>query len=114
MSGQSSVGNRQVYEANEQVQDQNSKVNDRERFKEGQPNSHLANDSKDERSIANKLEREAKREKEGESESLETRQLKEDPTLPAVSHGNKPSKGAQIDKEIQEEEEEILRKKGAK
>lgn len=38
--------------------------------------------TEDERSIANKLERESKREKEGESESLETRQLKEDPTLP--------------------------------
>jgi len=38
--------------------------------------------TEDERSIANKLEREARREKEGESESLETRQLKEDPTLP--------------------------------
>ncbi len=36
----------------------------------------------DERSIANKLERESKREKESEEESLETQQLKHDPTLP--------------------------------
>lgn len=34
-------------------------------------------------------------------------------SLQAKSHGNKPSKGAQIDKEIQDEEEEILKKKGA-
>ena len=37
----------------------------------------------DERSIANKLERESKREDEPQSEKdLETAQLKEDPTLP--------------------------------
>ena len=29
-------------------------------------------------------------------------------------HGNEPSKGAKIDKEIEEEEAEMLRKKGIK
>ena len=29
-------------------------------------------------------------------------------------HGNEPSKGAKIDAELQAEEEEILKKKGAK
>jgi hypothetical protein len=28
-------------------------------------------------------------------------------------HGNEPSRGAEIDKDIQEEEKEILKKKGA-
>ena len=37
-----------------------SNDNEAERFKEGQPNSHLAQDSKDERTIANKLAREEK------------------------------------------------------
>lgn len=84
-----------------------------ERFHEGKPNAHLANDSKDERSIANKLERETQREKEGEEESLETKLLKEDATLPAKMHGNKPSRGAEIDQELKDEEEEILKKKGS-
>jgi hypothetical protein len=30
----------------------------------------------------------------------------------AIAHGNKPSRGAEIDKELQEEDEAILRKKG--
>ncbi|KAF2226767.1 hypothetical protein BDZ85DRAFT_256738 [Elsinoe ampelina] len=113
MSGQSNVGNSGVYEAGDQRNYKDSEVNNAERYKEGKPNSHLANDSKDERTIANKLAREEKREKEGEEESLETQQLKKDPTLPARAHGNEPSKGAKIDKEIADEEAEILAKKGS-
>jgi len=33
--------------------------------------------------------------------------------LQAKSHGNEPSKGAKIDQELREEEEEILKKKGS-
>jgi hypothetical protein len=33
--------------------------------------------------------------------------------MPARAHGNEPSRGAQIDQEIREEEEEMLKKKGA-
>ncbi|GAM90150.1 hypothetical protein ANO11243_081900 [Dothideomycetidae sp. 11243] len=108
MSGTSNVGNAGVYEANEQkaVEEQP------ERFEEGKENAHQANDSKDERSIANKLERETKKDESNE-ESLETQQLKKDPTLPARAHGNEPSRGAKIDKEIMDEEAEILKKKGA-
>ncbi|KAK3315809.1 hypothetical protein B0H66DRAFT_624517 [Apodospora peruviana] len=40
--------------------------------------------------------------------------MKKDPTLAATLHGNKPHKGAMIDKEIMEEEEEIMRKKNMK
>ena len=32
--------------------------------------------------------------------------------LQAKSHGNEPSKGAKIDQELKEEEEEMLKKKG--
>ncbi|KAB5559991.1 hypothetical protein GE09DRAFT_1220658 [Coniochaeta sp. 2T2.1] len=35
-----------------------------------------------------------------------------DPTAPAIHHGNEPSRGAKIDKELQEEDEAILKKKG--
>ena len=38
--------------------------------------------------------------------------MKKDPTLLAKMHGNKPSRGAEIDAEIQAEEEEELRRKG--
>ena len=74
----------------------------------------MANTStEDERSIANKLEREEKREKEDDADlSLEDRQAKKDATLPARAHGNEPSKGAKIDQELREEEEAELKRKG--
>ncbi|KAK8073786.1 hypothetical protein PG994_004685 [Apiospora phragmitis] len=104
-----------------------------ERFEEGKENSHLANDSsksdlfhvlgmtkpsthtkdistEDQRSIANRLGAEEHKD-EGHEDSLETRQTKKDPTLPAKAHGNKPSRGAEIDAEIQADEEEMLAKK---
>ncbi|KAF7553892.1 hypothetical protein G7046_g6963 [Stylonectria norvegica] len=82
-----------------------------ERFHEGKDGAHLKNDSKDQRSIANRLAAEEKREESGDDE--ETKALKEDPTLPAKMHGNKPSRGAEIDAEIAAEEAEIIRKKDA-
>ncbi|TKA33811.1 hypothetical protein B0A50_00648 [Salinomyces thailandicus] len=112
MSGTSSVGQSGVYEAGDQVNYKNSELNEKDRYKEGQPNSHQANDPKDERSIANKLARESKREGESESENFETMQSKKDSTLPAKFHGNEPSKGAKIDQELKEEEEEMMKKKG--
>jgi len=33
--------------------------------------------------------------------------------LQATSHGNEPSKGAKIDQQLEDEEAEILKKKGA-
>lgn len=38
---------------------------------------------------------------------------KVDATLPAKIHGNKPSRGAEIDQELADEEAEILKKKGS-
>ncbi|KAI4214984.1 MAG: hypothetical protein LQ351_002700 [Letrouitia transgressa] len=114
MSGTSNVGGRGVYEAGDQRNYKDSEVNEADRYKEGKQNSHLANDSKDERSIANKLAREEKRQKEPEPISQEAADSQADPTLPAKKHGNEPSKGAKIDAELQQEEEEILKKKGIK
>ncbi|EMD69622.1 hypothetical protein COCSADRAFT_32311 [Bipolaris sorokiniana ND90Pr] len=116
MSGNSSVGNSNVYEAGDQVTRSNAEIEQEKkenRFHEGKENSHKALDSKDERSIANKLEREEKREKEGEEKSLEDLQREKDATLPARAHGNEPSKGAKIDQELREEDEAMLKKKGA-
>lgn len=107
MSGTSSVGGPGVYEAGDQRNYKDEEINTAERFKEGKPNSHLANDSsiytpcahafssstfyacvglivftEDERSIANKLAREEKRAKEPEPRSLEAEQIAQDATLP--------------------------------
>ncbi|KAK3060698.1 hypothetical protein LTS18_007954 [Coniosporium uncinatum] len=116
MSGTSNVGEGSVYEAGDQKNYKDSEIREakkEDRFHEGKDNSHLANDSKDERSIANKLAREEKRENEKDNKSLEGQQREKDATLPARSHGNEPSKGAKIDQELREEEEEILKKKGS-
>ena len=34
------------------------------------------------------------------------------PLKPAMDHGNEPSRGAKVDAEIQQDEEEYLRQKG--
>ncbi|KAF2456867.1 hypothetical protein BDY21DRAFT_45039 [Lineolata rhizophorae] len=113
MSGMSHVGESSLYEDGDQRNYKNSEINTAERYKEGMAHSHLANDSKDQRSIANKLAREEKRQKEPEPQSFETFQTQHDSTLPAKSHGHEPSKGAKIDQELREEEEAALKKKGA-
>ncbi|PVH82069.1 hypothetical protein DL98DRAFT_514140 [Cadophora sp. DSE1049] len=115
MSGTSNVGNSQVYEDGDQKNVPKSELEQEKkdsRFHEGKEHSHKANNSKDERTTANKLAREEKRENEEEEESEEVKALKKDPTLPAKMHGNEPSKGAKIDAQIQAEEEEELRRKG--
>jgi hypothetical protein len=45
MSGTSNVGTGAVYEAGDQRNPPQSEINNVERYKEGQPNSHKANDS---------------------------------------------------------------------
>jgi hypothetical protein len=68
--------------------------------------------TEDERSIKNKLEREEKREEEGEEISEQEKLRRQDATAPARAHGNEPSKGAKIDQQIREEEEAELKRKG--
>jgi len=110
MSGYSNVGQASVYEAGDQRNAKQSEQETADRFEEGKTNSHLRNDPKDERSIANRLAAEEGREEDGDRP--EVAMAKKDPTLPAKSHGNEPSKGAKIDAQIQAEEEEELKRKG--
>ncbi|KAI8942882.1 hypothetical protein NX059_000922 [Plenodomus lindquistii] len=115
MSGTSNVGNSAVYQADDQRTVPDSQIEEEKkenRFHEGKENSHLANDSKDERSIANKLEREKKRESEEEEKSIDDVRREKDATLPARAHGNEPSKGAKIDQQLREEEQAELERKG--
>ncbi|ETI20777.1 hypothetical protein G647_07119 [Cladophialophora carrionii CBS 160.54] len=114
MSGTSSVGNRNVYEAGDQRTEPASKPGG-SFGEEGTKNSHQANDSKDERSIANRLAT-AEPQNDGTSGKAldaEAKAGQTDATAPAKMHGNEPSRGAQIDKELQDEEAAILAKKDA-
>ncbi|KAM0513072.1 hypothetical protein ACHAPE_008280 [Trichoderma viride] len=90
--------------------DKKSEMQHAERFNEGQEGSHINLDSKDQRSIANRLAAEEQKSEPGDDR--ETAALKEDPTLPARMHGNEPSRGAKVDAEIAAEEEEYLQRKG--
>ncbi|TKA55920.1 hypothetical protein B0A53_01619 [Rhodotorula sp. CCFEE 5036] len=76
------------------------------RFEEGKENSHKALDSTDERSIANRLAAAEKADKEDDNAGNAYAGVGA-----AEAHGNKPSRGAQIDAELQKEEEELLAKK---
>ncbi|KAI1466556.1 uncharacterized protein F4812DRAFT_434586 [Daldinia caldariorum] len=114
MSGYSNVGQNSVYENGDQRNLKNSEVPGRPRYEEGVKNSHQPNDSKDERSIANRLANEERKLNREEPQDPETKAHKQDPTLPAKLHGNEPSKGAKIDADLQAEEEEYLKQKGKK
>ncbi|KAJ5817596.1 hypothetical protein N7447_007604 [Penicillium robsamsonii] len=117
MSGQSSVGNRGVYEAGDQRNVPVSELQQRARYDEGMPHSHKNLDSKDGRSIANKLasqEKKADPSAHNDEYDAEAELSKQDPTKPAKSHGNAPSKGAKIDAELQADDEQRLREKGIK
>ncbi|KAG8168140.1 hypothetical protein KVR01_003829 [Diaporthe batatas] len=112
MTGTSSVGPISVAGAGDQRNVKNSGLEQREPYEEGKVNSHNTNDSKDQRSIANRLAAEEKKDDEPKDDK-ETALSKKDPTLPAKHHGNEPSKGAKIDAELQAEEEEAINKKKA-
>ncbi|KAK0737542.1 hypothetical protein B0T21DRAFT_365469 [Apiosordaria backusii] len=112
MSGNSNVGNSQVYEAGDQRNAKSSELGSESRFHEGVANSHHNNDPKDNRSLVNRAA--AERQSSDPPESLETSLHKKDPTLPAKMHGNEPSRGAKIDAELQAEDEAMLNKKNQK
>lgn len=54
-AGQSNVGHAAFYEAGDQRNEPQSVINERERYQEGVHHSHKNLDSKDQRSISNKL-----------------------------------------------------------
>ncbi|KAJ5620228.1 hypothetical protein N7510_004212 [Penicillium lagena] len=86
-AGQSSVGHAAFYEAGDQRNEPQSVINERERYKEGKSSTSY-------------------------DRSNEAELSKSDPTKPAQLHGNKPSRGAEIDRELQMEDEQRLREKG--
>jgi hypothetical protein len=64
---------------------------------------------RDSRSLANRLEHAQKHDHDDEGSRTVT-----DPLKPAQDQGHKPSRGAQIDKELQEDDERRLEEKGIK
>ncbi|KAL9061327.1 MAG: hypothetical protein Q9162_000201 [Coniocarpon cinnabarinum] len=116
MSKQSSVGTSTAYEAGDQrnyTKADLESAKENARFEEGQPGSHDLGDKKDERSLPNKLAAAQKKANEPDlPQDMETFQSQKDSTLPAKAQGNVPSKGAQIDQELREEDEAAKQKKG--
>ncbi|KAI5119194.1 hypothetical protein M0805_004449 [Coniferiporia weirii] len=107
----SKVGNPQVYnDGDQRTYKRGEDPNVPPRFEAGQENSHQLLDSKDERSLANNLA--AAQKAESDEEEREKQNLSRDPREPAQWHGNKPSRGAQVDAELQAEDEETLKRKG--
>ncbi|KAF9445382.1 hypothetical protein P691DRAFT_777600 [Macrolepiota fuliginosa MF-IS2] len=109
----SNVGESRIYQDEGQrppktTGPQRGKMDRREKFEHGPGPAHIDLDSKDERTISNKIEAERRKQ---ELEILESKDYMKNPLKPAMDHGNKPSRGAEIDAELQREDEETLRKK---
>jgi len=108
----SKVGNPQVYVDGDQRNDKVTDHNIPPKYEEGQDNSHLDLDSKDERRIGNRLAAASKHDREVEREkAFSQTNPNVDPLGPARAHGNEPSRGAKVDAELKAEDEEMLRKK---
>ncbi|KAH9950965.1 hypothetical protein B0H21DRAFT_720587 [Amylocystis lapponica] len=106
---QSKVGNPQVY--NDGDQRTSAKGADAPApFEAGQRNAHDIHDPKDNRTLDNKRKQEEKTER--DSERADRERTVSDPLEPAQRHGNEPSRGAQVDAELQREDEEATKKKG--
>lgn len=90
-SSQSSVGTRSLYEDGDQRNEPQSAINERERYKEGVKASHQNLDSKDERSIANRLAAQGKQSDSSHHQhhfsDPEAEMSKQDPTKPVRKTG---------------------------
>ena len=136
MSGTGNVGTASVYEAGDQrnVPDSEKPENQNTPYEEGKQGSHQANDPstfpsnsqyidkltdnhlEDERSIGNRLAAANPQNDDtsGKNKTAEQIAGESDPTAPARMHGNEPSKGAKIDKKIEDEEADLIAKMDAK
>ncbi|BCS19346.1 uncharacterized protein APUU_12174A [Aspergillus puulaauensis] len=115
-AAQSSVGKGAFYEAGDQRNVPQSVLNEQQKYEQGEKGSHSTLDSKDQRSIANRLGAQSKESDPSHHHNRdiqpEAELSKQDPEKPAKLHGNEPSKGAKIDKELQEDDELRLKQKG--
>ncbi|OSD00910.1 hypothetical protein PYCCODRAFT_1478914 [Trametes coccinea BRFM310] len=114
---QSNAGNPQIYEDGDQRNNAKHANQLREAGmpganinEQGQRNAHNIFDPKDDRNLNVRMKQEMKMERQAERE--ERAKTVDDPLEPAQRHGHQPSRGAQIDAELQQEDEENVRKKG--
>ncbi|KAI0756219.1 hypothetical protein C8Q80DRAFT_1091674 [Daedaleopsis nitida] len=116
MSGamMSNVGNSQIYEDGDQrlsAADQKAETQrQKAELSEGQQNAHDIHDPKDNRNLHVRAQQEAVQER--QEERADRAKTVTNPLEPAQRHGNKPSRGAEIDAELQREDEDALAKKG--
>ncbi|KAI0800523.1 hypothetical protein C8Q74DRAFT_421644 [Fomes fomentarius] len=114
MSGamQSNVGNPQVYEDGDQrlsAADQRAQMQrQKAELSEGQTNAHDIHDPKDNRKLQVRVKQEAAEER--QEERQERSKTVSNSLEPAQRQGHEPSRGAQIDAELQREDEEAVRK----
>uniref|UniRef100_A0A6A7GCE1 Uncharacterized protein n=1 Tax=Hirondellea gigas TaxID=1518452 RepID=A0A6A7GCE1_9CRUS len=117
-SGLSNVGSGSLYEAGDQRNAPQTVYDERAKFEQGQHRSHKNLDSKDERSIGNRLaaqENSSNPDKPTASNyDPEAELSKRNPEAPAVLHGHEPSRGAKVDHDLQADDEQRLREKGIK
>ncbi|GAB1215257.1 hypothetical protein ATERTT37_004443 [Aspergillus terreus] len=112
MSGQSSVGSSHLYEAGDQRNVPQAELHERDRYKEGEKHSHKNLDSTNK--LASQGQKPDPSHHHNKDYDPEAAISQKDSTKPAKLHGNEPSKGAKIDQELQEEDEQRLREKGIK
>ncbi|KAI0673891.1 hypothetical protein C8Q78DRAFT_1151963 [Trametes maxima] len=106
----SNVGNPQVYEDGDQKNASSNRAEGSDLGEQGQRNAHNIFDPRDSRNLGVRAQQERQEEREAERE--ERARTVDDPLEPAKRHGNEPSRGAQIDAELQREDEENIKKKG--
>ncbi|EEP79829.1 predicted protein [Uncinocarpus reesii 1704] len=105
MSGRKShVGNPSLYEDGDQRNYSQAEIEAARRNREHPPASSG-------RGSAHSKEQQARR---GSKSPTDEELAKKDPLAPATFHGNKPSRGAQVDAELKRDDEERLREKGLK
>jgi len=103
---QSNVGNPQVYNDGDQRPHGEEAPAP---FEAGQKNAHDIHDPQDNQTLNNRRLREEKQEREADRKA-ESKTVT-NPLAPAERQGHEPSRGAQVDAELQREDEEMLQKK---
>ncbi|WEW56915.1 hypothetical protein PRK78_002372 [Emydomyces testavorans] len=104
MSRKSHVGSPSLYEDGDQRNVPHSEIEAARRNREHPPASSG-------RGSAHMKEQQARK---GSRSPTDEELAKKDPLAPAMFHGNKPSRGAQIDAELRREDEERLKEKASK
>ncbi|KAM5539935.1 hypothetical protein V8D89_006438 [Ganoderma adspersum] len=111
----SKVGNPQVYEDGDQRHARAGEHNQPPQHEKpellagGQMDAHIL-DPRDDRGV--RIREKQERKEEREAEKAERHKTVTNPLAPALMHGHKPSRGAQVDAQLQHEDEEELLAKG--